>query len=391
MMESSFSLPNRDSPAAVSASKTPGAGLGAKGLGPGWTGGGRVDSFRISLMELIRFRITALSFASWIGLGVGASTTSVALAEPPASSAPGATGADPSTVLATFRGGAITVADMEQAVAQKLRPTRLEIAEPGGRERFLEELIRHDLLALEAERRGYGDHPRVVEAAQRKSVEKLLDEKMVVDPASVTDDEIAKYYEEHSDRWNRPEMRRARHVQLATLEAAQEVLRLAKAGGANELAKLARERSTDERTRRQSGELGYFDREGKAKVGDLTIDPAIAAAVFALQGRDAIAPQPVRTKDGYSVVMLVGELPKVAISARDARETIREELTNERRDKMLKELMAKLEAEVPTEVHPELLPAIRLPEASIGDRPQGFPVAPPDPRAPPKLVKPDGF
>jgi hypothetical protein len=54
------------------------------------------------------------------------------------------------------------------------------------------------------------------------------------------------------------------------------------------------------------------------------------------------------------------------------------------------DLEAKLRAEHPVEVHPALVDLVTLPPAPPRDLPVGFPAAPPDPRAAPTPVDPDG-
>jgi peptidyl-prolyl cis-trans isomerase C len=321
----------------------------------------------------------------------------MARAEAPATEDTTAATAEPKAqpqdpVLASFRGGQITVSSMEHAVAQKLLPTRAEIAAKGGRERMLTELVNYDLLAAEAERRGYGKHATVRAAALEKIVELLIERGgLTVEPASISNEDVAKRYEERREQFHRAEMRRARHVLLPTLEEAKSVHAAVRQGGPKALPELARMHSKDERTRKQSGELGYFDAEGNPKSGTHRVEPGLAATVFALEGDNVLAPAPVRVANGYSVVMLISTIAAVSQTLEQAAPMIREQLAEERGEAALAALTAKLESEVPIELHLELLSAIELPEGRIGERPQGFPAAPPDPRAPPKVVEPDGF
>src|SRR5262245_25496585 len=73
--------------------------------------------------------------------------------------------------LPRFTGGQITVAHFEAAIANKDPVTRRRLAKTDGRMSFLHELENYDLLALEAERRGYAKHPAVIDAQQRVAVD----------------------------------------------------------------------------------------------------------------------------------------------------------------------------------------------------------------------------
>ena len=96
--------------------------------------------------------------------------------------APNATGATPAAAaddssaeraVATWKGGRITLADLEAVVALKLPQERITIAEPGGREQLLEDLVRFDLLVQEARERGYATRPSVIDASQNAAIEAM--------------------------------------------------------------------------------------------------------------------------------------------------------------------------------------------------------------------------
>src|SRR5262245_1418414 len=112
----------------------------------------------------------------WIAACVAASSIALSAEISRGESAPAADG----DVLAQWEAGQIRLADYEQVLAHKLPQERVQIAKPGGRERLLESLIRYDLLAAEAERRGYGRNLEVEQAGQRTAIERMLADRIRV-------------------------------------------------------------------------------------------------------------------------------------------------------------------------------------------------------------------
>jgi hypothetical protein len=298
-----------------------------------------------------------------------------------------------SLLLATFTGGNIALGDMEDAIAKKVPRVRAELARPGGRERFLEQLIRYDLLVLEARRRGYAAHPQVALATRRAAIDAMLAHDLAVDPGSIPAADVAQFYEAHKSELSRPALRRASHIQLATEAQARALIVQLAGADRRRFAQLAREQSNDARTQRQSGELGYFDRKGKAAEGEAlgTLPRALVEATFALKHVGDIGALPVAHDEAFSVVMLTGEMPAMVKSLAKAERGLRDRMAEERQAHALETLLAALRKEHAPELHVELADAIALEPATPLDIPEGFAAAPPDPRAPPRLVQPDGY
>lgn len=293
-------------------------------------------------------------------------------------------------VVASYRTGQITQSELEAVIAQKLPQERKKIAEPGGREALLQSILRYDLLAQEAERRGYASHPAVVQSVRRSASERMLAERLKVDPKDVAASELEQAYQARVHQFARPRMLRASQIQVATQAEAQALRSKTKPGDRAGFAKLAREYSSDARSQRQGGELGYFDAEGKLEgTRESGIPPAIVKAAFALK-QGEVSP-PIAHDAAFSLVMLTGEMAAVTPKRAAIEAKLREELAQAQRQRDLEALLAQLRAEAKPEIHPELLDQIVLPPITPLDYPQGFAAAPPDPRAPPRLVPPDEY
>lgn len=114
-------------------------------------------------------------------------------AAPPSAAAPSNQAAS-EDALARFKGGQITVADMEAAIANKDPRTRRSLATTDGQLKLLRELETYDLLVLEAERRGYAKNPTVADAKRRAAIDAMLAGELRVAPASISSADVAVEY-----------------------------------------------------------------------------------------------------------------------------------------------------------------------------------------------------
>jgi parvulin-like peptidyl-prolyl isomerase len=325
-----------------------------------------------------------------IGLAVASAVfelrPQLAKSEPPSSPA-----SDSGETLATFDAGRITRADYEQVLAQKL-PNELEkISKSGGREALLETLIRYDLLAQEAERRGYGKRLEVKLAMERAASDRMIESLVRVDPAKVPAKEIDRAYTERSREFLRPEMRRATQIRVATEAEATALATQLKGADREQYSKVAREKNTDPRTRNQGGELGYFDHESKTDSGRPTGVPLeLVDATFKLHHVGEIS-KPIAQDGSWSVLMFTGQMPPFTKTRAQAEPELRVKQSMQLTVRALDNFVAELKAKYAPEIHSELVDAVVLPPAEPLDMPEGFAAAPPDPRAPHIMLDSDGI
>jgi len=187
----------------------------------------------------------------------------------------------------------ITFADVRrEAAVRELAedPDALNPADAVFRE-ALDELIDQRLLALEAARRELQNEPearRRLAAAEERILGNVLVEQAVSD--AVSEEIIARVYEEQSRLAPPAEEIRARHILVGDREEADEVARLLAEG--TDFAQLAARVSQDPATRFEGGDLGYFTRDN--------ILPAFARVAFATPVGRVSAP--FETEYGWHVV-----------------------------------------------------------------------------------------
>lgn len=110
-------------------------------------------------------------------------------------------------VLAQFDDHALTVEEFQSRLAAMPPEMRAEYAAPAARERLLNDMVRLELLADEAKRRGVDRSPQVKVRVSELVVEEMMNGLFgseSAEAAKVTDDEIRRYYDAHAAEFRSP-------------------------------------------------------------------------------------------------------------------------------------------------------------------------------------------
>jgi peptidyl-prolyl cis-trans isomerase C len=268
----------------------------------------------------------------------------------------------------------ITIGQIEDDIARQTPFMRARYRDRNELNELVATLVRFELLAREAERRGLGDDPEVREATAQAAVQQMIrrdfDERITVE--SIPQSDVQAYYDAHPDEFSRPEVRRVSHIVLESERQARELLAQARAADARGFRALAQERSIDPDTRQRGGDLRYFDDQG---VSPNSADPAVAApivrAAFALQSVGDVA-DPVEVDGRWSIVKLTGIRPAEHRSIEAAGQGIRLRLWRQARQDALERFVEELRGRIPTEVHYERMAGIRFdPPDRLSEDPHG--------------------
>lgn len=291
--------------------------------------------------------------------------------------------------VARIEGATITVGELEDLLNAAPAPIRQGYLQPEARRRYLEGMVQTLLLAQEARRRGLDRDPQVVTAIRRRLSQRTEQVEILeaITPESITDAEVARYYEQRRAEYQRPELRRATVATAATREAAlRAASELRAAQGDMRRVRAAVARASGDAAPAE-GDLGYFERSGTpgAVGGGAGVDPRLAAAVFGLQRLMDVTAEPVALADGrFAVAVLTGQRPASTHSLSDPGvvASIRGALLRARRERREQELLRELRARLRPEVHEERLQLIHLPPSDLGALPALAPPQPPAERAP---------
>jgi peptidyl-prolyl cis-trans isomerase C len=283
--------------------------------------------------------------------------------------APGASDADVkrrAQAVARYQGGDVTIGELEEAIRQQSPYLRRRYSDPQVLAELLAKTVRFELLANEAERRGYATNPQVHETTKQNAVQRLMkadvDEQITIE--QIPADDVKAYYQANLAEFVRPALRRANHVMFTTLEDAKAALAEAKEMDMRGFRELARQKSIDEQSNARGGDLGYFDAQGKPRDDGVSPVPeAIAKAAFALQTVGDVVGEPVKIPGGFSLVKLTGQRPASSRTLADADATIRARLWRDKRQTASDAFVQKLREEFKPVVHAELLGQIDLADA----------------------------
>ncbi len=291
-------------------------------------------------------------------------------------------------VVARVGDVSITLGQIEDEVNHQSPFMRVRFQNGTALREHVAEMIRVELLAREAARRGFADDPEVTEAVRQTSVQLLIrhdfDDRITA--ATIPADDVREYYEQHPAEFNQPEMRRASQLVLATRLEADALVAQAQAADARTFRQLVTDHSADTETRIRGGDLRYFDAEGHTpNAADPDVPIEAVHAAFALTTVGSVSGV-IAEGDRFAIVQLTGLRAAEHRDLSDADAAIRTRLWRTTRQAALETFVDGLRARIPTVTHPELMLAIHMeaPERSSTDPLPADPdeIDPADPRTP---------
>ena len=187
----------------------------------------------------------------------------------------------------------ITQADIEREIknlpdfAQKL------FEGSGGKERFLNELVKKELLYQEALKKGLDkntEYLKKVEDFKKITLIGHLLEKEIESKAKVTDQDVKDYYEKHKEDFAPVSQIRMSLILVKTEEEAKKILERLNKG--EDFAKVAKKSSVDLNSAKNGGDLGYLSR------GQMTSE----LEAVAVRLKTGEVSEPIKTQSGYQII-----------------------------------------------------------------------------------------
>jgi peptidyl-prolyl cis-trans isomerase C len=253
----------------------------------------------------------------------------------------------------------ITLSDFNK-ILNFYDPERLKVIDknPQVKEQLLQQMVQALVVSRVAKQNGFDAKPDIKEQLELLNNSFLANEYLkreVVQKITVSDNEVKTYYDTHKDEFKTPEMVRARHILFlveasATDEAKKKVYEkavetLKKIKGGEDFAKLASELSDDPGSKPKGGDLGFVAR-GK------TVKP-FEDALFSLKPGEVSGV--IETKFGYHIIKAEERKDASEESFDDAKEKIRQKITQERIKSAVTEFIDKAMKDNKAEVFPEAL------------------------------------
>ncbi len=279
----------------------------------------------------------------------------------------------------------ITVGEFAERLADQSPYLRARYNTPERRREFLDNLVRFELLAQEAERRGLHELPEVQRTRKQVMIQQMMRERFEdrIQLSDVTDEEIRAYYEAHRDEFNKPEQVRASHILIKSRATAQRVLRqvLAAPDDMRLFRELSERYNEDPETRRGSrrGDLRFFGRDGSrsgntGEEDEGRVPAAVAEAAFGIERIGGVYPELVETPQGFHIVKLTGRRAALRRTLEEARRPIQHRLWRQKREQAVEEFVAQLRREANVQENPAALDSVQI---DVGDG-GNAPVADPD-------------
>lgn len=267
--------------------------------------------------------------------------------------------------LALINGQPLTLGEYERRLNTLAPFARARYNTPERKKEFLDQLIQFEVLAQEAQRRGYDKDPSVVLEMKQAMVRKLLEEGLDNAPnAEVPKDEVKAYYEAHLDDYVRPAQVRASQIVLPDQATAEKVKKDLEAEFAKDPTKKrrffaikAREVSTDKTTAELGGDMRFF---AHPKDGG-TVPAELADPVFALEDVGGLA-GPIQTPQGWHLLMLTARKQRYERTFEEVERNIANRLAREKHSLGERKFIDDLKAKAKVELHPEHLPKIPDPQ-----------------------------
>jgi hypothetical protein len=265
----------------------------------------------------------------------------------------------------------ITLGQVEDDVNHQSPFMRGRYQNPVELRAYVEQMVREELLAREAARRGFADDPQVIDTVEQGAVQMLIrrdfDERITAD--SIAADDVREYYEQNPAEFHTPELRRASQLVLATREEADALAAQAHAADARVFRQLVLDHSADIETRTRGGDLRYFDAEGHTpNAADPVVPIEAVQAAFGLTNVGDVSGV-VTEGARFAIVELTGIRPREDRSLSDSDGSIRTRLWRQRRQAALETFVDGLRARIPTEVLYDRMRDIHMepPERSSSD------------------------
>ena len=207
----------------------------------------------------------------------------------------------PDSVVATWDGGGKlllrdAVTDRELQMWKQLPPRRAQYE----MESRIRATVNEPIVTLEARARKLNELPEIaglVAKYREVAMESALFKGHVLKDVTLSDEEIAKYYNEHKNEFVEPEQRHVAHILLSTEKEANDIVAKLKAGG--DFSQLARKFSKDSETAIFDGKLGWITEE--------KVPPAFREVLVLEPG--AIS-KPLKSDHGWHVVQVSEIKPK---------------------------------------------------------------------------------
>lgn len=247
----------------------------------------------------------------------------------------------------------ITEADLEREIKNLPDFVQKMFEGAGGRQRFLDELIKREILYQEALKKGLDKDPvyqRKLEDFKKMNMVGLLLEKEIETKTKISDNEVRDYYEKHKEDFAPVSQVRLSHIVTNKEEEAQKILERLKKG--EDFAQIAKKDSIDTVSSKKGGDLGFFSR------GDIPEE----FRTTAVRLRTGEVSEPIKTKSGYEIIKVTDKKVGQVIEFEKIKNLISQNLLAEKQKESFDSYIEGLRKKYKVEINKEAVSKLNVPQ-----------------------------
>lgn len=273
--------------------------------------------------------------------------------------------------VATGNGITITAAEFKARLDEQSPFIRARYSTLERKKEFLDNLIRFEVLAREAEKQGLANDPDVQMTLKKIMVQKLVQKNFQEGATDVPEADLQRYYDEHREEYLRPKRVRVAAVvfkapagspeRAKKLALAQKALAKLKAEEKKNplvFAQIVTEFSEDPATKPVSGDLQFKSQEELASAHS----KEVADSAFSLKPGEVSGV--VQAPQGLYILKYTGEQPELNRDFAQVKAQIQNRLQRERKTKEFDEWLKKLREQAKITIDEKALDAIEVQAAA---------------------------
>lgn len=277
--------------------------------------------------------------------------------------------------VAIIDGEEITVADFERRIEGMAPYARVRYNTLEKRQELLNTMVAFELLAREANEKGYAEDPAVLHAMKDTMVRRMLEDELrrKVSISDISQADVERFYRDKINDFARPEQRRVATISVDSKPLMDEIVaRLAEVENAPVKERVQTFRLLASRYHRLAEVATKGGDEGFLPPPD-DLDPEfadkrhLASHVFALSAVGDIS-QPYERDGVWHIVLFLDEKQSSKRSISEATSELRQYLYDKRRHEAREELIASLKDRANIEINQGVLESIPSPAANQGPR-----------------------
>jgi peptidyl-prolyl cis-trans isomerase C len=285
------------------------------------------------------------------------------------------------TAVAKGNGFTITSDEFKARLDEQSPFIRARYSTLDRKKEFLDNLVRFEVLAREAEKQGLRKDPDVEQTVKKIMVQKLVQKNFqdTSGASQMPDAELQKYFDDHKADYYRPKKVRAaaivvaapagspdRAKKLATAKKALEKLKKEEKKNSLAFAQVVTEFSDDAATKGVAGDLNFKTQDELEK----GYSKELAETVFALKPGETSGV--IDTPQGFFIVKVTGQQDELNRPFEQVKSQIANKLFREKKTKEFDEWLKKLKDDAKVKVDDKALEAVEVAAAPANAPPPGM-------------------